>query len=286
MKTITIKLTKASNKTGPFTIKDNWGNIIALNVPKEALINGMGYSVEDDVTIITLESNGKCTSSKTKPIGIVSSAQLMLTTYTQTHTACLWKHLTFNKFNNYYGNIEPYIIEYPVDYQPLTEILQNIQIYDKVYKYFDDSTGVFNYSSKIEIDNEWFSHAVVYNNQQSTGVLKLVAKPLNNLHEYMKYPIYNNDSKSIIYTKSDNSYQFNTLFNIVKDKSIPLFTTSCESLSVDKIPNQTNLIYASLSFKKDQLRAKDCKIRMILSDKSDIHIVSQFIITSSMISYK
>ena len=108
----------------------------------------------------------------------------------------------------------------------------------------------------------------------------------NNLKEYLKYPVYNVDSKTIIYTKSDNFYQYNTFWGLVKDKSLPLFTKSCESLSIDKVVNQLNMDYGKRSFKKEPLRSKDLKVRHILDNKSDIHLVSQFIVTPSQISYK
>jgi hypothetical protein len=44
--------------------------------------------------------------------------------------------------------------------------------------------------------------------------------------------------------------------------------------------------YTTMSFKKDTFRAKDLKIRHILDNNSEIHIVSQFILGVSQISYK
>ena len=76
MKTITIKLTRASRNTGPFTIKDQFGNIIANDVPKDMLIGGIGYSVDDSVMFVTVTSTGKCASSKMKSVGVVTSVQL------------------------------------------------------------------------------------------------------------------------------------------------------------------------------------------------------------------
>jgi hypothetical protein len=72
----------------------------------------------------------------------------------------------------------------------------------------------------------------------------------------------------------------------VKDKSIPLFVRTCQSLSLDKEVNQINMDYGARSFKKDPLRAKELKIRHILDNVSDAHIVSQFIIAPAQISYK
>ena len=102
----------------------------------------------------------------------------------------------------------------------------------------------------------------------------------------MKYPMYNADSKTITYTKSDNFYQYNTFWSLVKNKQNPLFTRTCFSLSLDKVVNQDNMDYGKRSFKKEPLRAKDLRVRHILDDKSDIQLVSQFIITPSQISYK
>ena len=188
--------------------------------------------------------------------------------------------------DRYYGNVEPYIIEYPFAYQSYDEILQNVKDYSKVFNYLPIPDGVFNDNAQVQVDNQWFNKAVLYNGQQSTGILELVPKPINNLSQYLTYPIYNEFSKTITYTKSDNFYQYNTFWGLVKNKSLPLFRTSCESLSIDKLVNQVNMDYGKRSFKKEPLRAKDLKVRHILDNSSEAHIVSQFIIAPAMISYK
>lgn len=286
-KTIIIKLTSSGPSAGPFKLTDEFGNVIATDVSKPDLISGVSYSVGDDVTMVTLESTGKCNKKKTFPITTVTPNQLASGEYTQTKTACLWRHLKNPVIYNYfYGNIEPYIIEHPFAYQYQDEILQSVQDYTKVYKYFPDPDGISDDNRKIETDNVWFNKAVVYNGQQSSGILNLVPKPINNLKEYMKYPLYNVDSKTITFTKSDNFYQYNTFWSLVKDKQKPLFLRTCESLSLDKVVNQENMDYSSRSFKKEPLRAKELKVRHILDDRYDAHLVSQFIITPAQISYK
>ena len=286
-KAIVIKLTSSRPSVGPFTIKDEFGNIIATDVTKEELIQGVSYSVPDNVTMVTLESTGKCKTKKTFPIGVTNRVALAATEYTQTRTACLWRHLKNPVVYNYfYGNIEPYIIEYPFAYQYQDQILQSVQDYTKAYRYFPDPDGVSDDNRKIETDDAWFNKAVVYNGQQSSGILELVPKPINNLKEYMKYPVYKTDSKVITFTKSDNFYQYNTFWSLVKNKQEPLFIRTCESLSLDKIVNQANMDYGKRSFKKEPLRAKELKVRHILDSRSDVHLVSQFILTPSQISYK
>lgn len=286
-KTIIIKLTSSGPGMGPFTISDEFGNIMATDVSIAQLIDGVTFSVADNVTMVTLSSTGKCNTNKTFPITVTNPVAIAASEYTQKRTACLWRHLKNPVIYNYfYGNIEPYIIEYPFAYQYQDEILQSVQDYTKAYRYFPDPDGVSDDNRKIETDNAWFNKAVLYNGQQSTGVLELVPKPINNLKDYLKYPLYNTDSKTITFTKSDNFYQYNTFWSLVKNKQEPLFVRTCESLSLDKVVNQANMDYGKRSFKKEPLRAKDLKVRHILDNKSDVHLVSQFIFTPAQISYK
>lgn len=286
-KVITIRLTKAGVRTGPFKISDNYGNVLGTNIPRSQVISGITYSVSDDVTVIIIESTGKCKTRLQMSIEELCITDIAAIKFVPTNTASLWRHLSNTMiYNTFYGNTEPYIIEYPFAYQYFDEILQNVKDYTKVYRYLPIPDGVFNDNAKIETNTVYFNKAILYNGQQSTGMLELAPKPINNLKEYMKYPVYNVDSKTITFTKSDNFYQYNTFWSLVKDKSIPLFVTGCESLSIDKVVNQPNMDYGKRSFKKEPLRAKDLKVRHILDDRSDAHLISQFIITPAQISYK
>jgi len=288
-KTVVIRITKSGSRLGVFSLFDDRGNTLAIDVSKENLIDGYTVSVDDRVQVIVVKSVGLscCGSVWNIPIGEITVPALAAIQYEEVNTASIWVHLKNPEiYNTFYGCINPYIIEYPFAYQYFDEILQNVKDYTKAYKYLPSDFGVFDDSRKIETDNNYFNKAVLYNGQQSSGILELVVKPQNNLKEYLKYPIYNADSKTITFTKSDNFYQYNTFWSLVKNKSIPLFITSCESMSIDKIVNQSNMDYGKRSFKKEPLRAKELKVRHILDNKSDAHLVSQFIFTPAQISYK
>jgi hypothetical protein len=285
-KTITIKLIKTGPKSGPFTLKDVWGNVIASGVTVDQVSSGISYVVNDDINLITISSEGNCAYQKTFPVTTITEAEYQNATVNTVYTGCVWRHIfDHDIYNNFYGNTEPYIIEYPFAYQYQDEIVQFVKDYSKVYKYTVDPYGISNDVSKVELDNAWFNKAVLYNGQQSSGVLVLVPKPINNLKSYLQYPIFNIDSKTITYTKADNFYNYNTFWSIVKDKSQPLFIRTCQSLSLDKEVNQINMDYGTRSFNKSPLRAKELRIRHTLDNRSDIHIVSQFILSPSQISY-
>lgn len=288
-KVIIIKLKKIGNNISRLSITDSLGNILSPEINKSNLISGVSYTVDDNVYFITLTALDKyCYGKQFKVVlSQINPLELAVIDTTIANTGSLWKHLIDTTiYNTYYGTIYPYTIEYPFAYNYQDEILQNVQEYAKVYKYLPSISGVFDSNRKIQTDTEYFNKAVVYNDQQSSGILELVNKPQNNLKEYSSYPKYNSDSKTVTFTKSDNFYQFNTFWNVVKDKTIPLFVNSCESLSIDKEVNQDNMDYSSRSFRKETIRAKDVKVRLTLDNSSNTHIVSTFVIAPAQLSYK
>ena len=284
-KNIIIRLKKAGNRTSVFSIYDSIGNILTPSVTKNQLISGIAFTVEDSVVFITIKSIGiNCCSKELRvPITTITRPELAAMEFTPSNTSSTWTHLTTsNLYNNFYGCKSSYVIEYPFAYQYQDELIQNVKDYTKSYIFLTNS--IFNITNKIQT-NEYFNKAIVYNDQQSSGILNLFSKPLNNLRAYNLYPKYNTDSKDITFTKSDNFYQYNTFWALEKDKQIPLFLQSCVSLSIDKEVNQENMDYSSRSFRKAPIRAKDVKIRHILDNRSDLLLVTQFVINQSQISF-
>lgn len=287
MKIITIKLSKLGNRLSEFSIQDSIGNLLIPTISRSNLLNGVSLSVEDEVRFIIINSIGKNCCNKQLKVRIteITNPELAFFKTEITNTSTLWKHPNNNiNFNSYYGCISPYIIEYPFAYQYQDEILQNVQDYSKTFIY-TNTPYILDNTRKIQTA-DYFNKAIIYNDQQSSGILELNPKPINNMKEYISYPKYNNSSKSIIFTKSDNFYQYNTFWSIVKNPLIPLFTQSCESLSIDKEVNQSNMDYTSRVYKKSTIRAKDVKVRNILDNRSDLNIISQFVVQQSQISYK
>lgn len=192
----------------------------------------------------------------------------------------IWKHDTsFTLYNNFYGILEPYVIEYPYSYKYLDEILQSVQDYSKVLQYD-------NWQSYIETDDFYFNKCIIYSNQQCSGVLELDERPKNNLFLQKSYPKYNLESKTILYTKSDSFYQFNTFWDLIKDHKKPIWLPSCESLSVFKELNQANMSYGKRSFNKAPIRSKDLKIRLINDKYDEVKFISQFTVTQTQKSFK
>jgi hypothetical protein len=287
LKTISIKLTSSGDNQGPFDILTIQDVILRADVTKEELIEGISLEVGETTTSVKIKSTGSCEFEIVVVLEDITNEEWVDASYVENGTGCLWSHLTNqSRYNYYYGHIEPYIIEYPFSYKYQDEILQNVKDYTKAYRYYQSDTEQFDANRRVQVDNEWFNKAVLFNGQQSTGILELVPKPENNLSTYGNYPIFNEDSKTILYTKSDNFYQYNTFWALQISSSIPLFNTPCTSKSLDKVVNQENMNYGPSTYKKSPLRAKDLKVRHILDNRSTVHLVSQFITTPAQISYK
>lgn len=284
---LTIKLKKTNRRSKLFNIYNDANILILKNIKKEELITGITIDVKDNTKTITIESIGECYIKKSFSVKDFTLNDYATFKYIECKNAATYKHLTNVKlYNSYYNQIEPYIIEYTSSYKIQDELLQNVIDYSKVFTYLKNDSNLFDNNLKIQVDNKWFNKAIIYNSQQSSGLLELVQKPANNMAIQFQYPKYNINSKTILYTKSDNLYNYNTFWALQKDSQQPLFLNSCQSLSIDKIINEFNMDYGMRSFKKAPFRAKDVKIRHILDNTSDIQIVSQFLLTNTQISYK
>jgi hypothetical protein len=194
--------------------------------------------------------------------------------------AKLWRHNTnLIEYNKYYDLTQPYIIEYPFSYKINTEVVQSIKDYSKIIRQIDSQ-------SFVETDDIYFNKCIVYNDQQSTGMRNLVRKIPGNMPQALQYPKYNTDSIDILWTKSDNCYNFNGIWDVTNLQNLPLFVRSCVALSYDKIVNQNNMVYKNQPFRKPSIRAKDSKVRLILDNRSDVRVVSEFIIQETQTSIK
>lgn len=195
----------------------------------------------------------------------------------------VWIHnLVHTSYQRFYGKMEPYVLEYPFAFKAQDEILQNVKDYTTILEYY-------NQNDFYEInDNVYFNKAILYNNQQCSGVLNLYPKPKGRMHEYFKYPILKSDSKDIIFTKSDNYFNYNTFWDVVKNPNNhhPLWVESTKNKSYDKDLNNSRFDYSTRSHQKTRLRAKDLKVRHINDYHDRYKFISKFMLARTQVSFK
>jgi hypothetical protein len=195
----------------------------------------------------------------------------------------VWIHnLVHTSYQRFYGKLEPYVLEYPFTFKTQDEILQNVKDHTTIREYYNEH-------DHYEInDNVFFNKAILSNGQQTSGILKLYPKPKGQMNQYFNYPKYNADSKEIVYTKSDNFFNYNTFWDVVKNPNnhYPIWVDSCESRSIDKELNNSVLDYSNRSFQKTKLRAKDLRVRHINDMFDRYKFISKFVFAATQTSFK
>lgn len=191
----------------------------------------------------------------------------------------LWNHNQALTFCNFYNEQEDYTLEYPLNFLPNEEIIGS----------FTDATTVLEYESEdvyYEVeDGVYFNEAVVYTDQQCSGTLLLDPKPRGNLYALRQYPKYNIDSKSIIVTKSGESFSFNTFWDIVQQPNKPFYSRPCNESSLDKIFDR-NLDYSKRTFNKSRIRSKEARVRLTYNKSGRYKLISKFLVTQTQKSIK
>lgn len=193
----------------------------------------------------------------------------------------LWNHdLDFKEYTIFYDKEYPYTIEYPFAYKYEDEILQTVKEYTIARKY-TSYTDFYEPTESI-----FYNKSILYNNEETSGLLNLVPSPKNSLSEKYNYPKYNIDSKDVLVSRSDNFYSYNTFWNVVKSNDTPFFTRTCSFVKSEKELINNNLDYTTKSNRKGKIRGKNLRIRHILDDKHDVKLISKFINAETTKSFK
>jgi hypothetical protein len=90
--------------------------------------------------------------------------------------------------------------------------LRSIEYQLEVYKYADNC-----YDRYQEL-NFNFDEAVIYNTEQTSGLLKLNLSPRNDVAGLLQYPIINPTNIEILYSKIEQKYRFNQFWDITRER--------------------------------------------------------------------
>lgn len=165
----------------------------------------------------------------------------------------IWKHSDVcDKYCNYYGIDYPFEVEYFEDTILDVDVLQSIEYQLEVYKYAD------NCYDKYLFLNENFDEVVVYNNEQISGLLRLINTPFNDPWAIVNYPIYNLSSIDILFSKVEQKYRINQFSDMTDDRGE--FTNARRMLWITdasgykKTLNPVNLNYNKSPFQRKPFR--------------------------------
>jgi hypothetical protein len=152
-----------------------------------------------------------------KPEIGISSIKGFMTTKTATDKkGGIWVHTinTTNKFCNFYGVDYPFEIDYVSQTGQAVTTTRSIEYLLECYVY--DQFGI----DKYEVIDFNFDNAVVYNNEQVSGNLRLNLSPKNNAPVIVNYPQINTVSSiiEILFSKEEQKYRFNQFWDVTRDR--------------------------------------------------------------------
>lgn len=166
----------------------------------------------------------------------------------------LWSHLPFlSSYQVFYGKKYPFTIDYVIPTSLSNSILECIEYYLDVRKYYNK----YNFVNRVGVG---FNKAIIYNDHQNTGLLNLIVQDINDIRQNIFFPQHNINSVDILQTEINNKYSFNYLYNVIKDEraGMPIFIS--DNSNITKVLDDRLLDYRYIH--KDRLRGDYFRVRL------------------------
>jgi len=188
-------------------------------------------------------------------------------------TAGIWNHLLGSNqtFQVFYGSRYSWIIE--------TVAKTNYQ--SKLYEDFSYRLNVRRYVNEYDYHyfDENFDKMVLYNDRESSGLLRLVTQEPNSLKQLIDFPKFTSTGIDIIATNQDYTWSVNYFFdNLKENHTQPIWTNALNN--VDKTLNNEAFNY-NPSF-KNHLRGQYLLIRLEQSKESRLKFIFEHFISDSL----
>lgn len=186
------------------------------------------------------------------------------------NNSTLWSHLVTNKsYQVFYGKIEPFIVEFMNKASIQNSFVTSVEYGLDVIRYHNEYDNFYN-------QNIGFNKAIVYNNNQISGLLELVNTNPDDLSQIGTYPIIKPNSTEILTSNSENIWRFNDFFDLSKSEknNLPLFLNTCSN--DNKIINSKAINYFKPEFEKGRIRARQSKVRLINDKYSNYKFIFLF----------
>jgi len=206
-------------------------------------------------------------------------------TITNTSTgASTWNHnLNALTYQTYYNKLYPYILEYSANSMPKTSmvnsvtLIQDIQEYFSNYEFYSLSTG-----NNENLAN--FTKAIIYNKEQSSGVVSLISEIYGNKAQKIAYPKMTGTGIETLIGRRENVYSFNGFWSIASQGSgQPIWSTKWADIQnqypIDKVPSTKAVRPVSVSYQKQKIKSDFCKVRLIQDQYNRYKFINHIQIT-------
>jgi hypothetical protein len=186
----------------------------------------------------------------------LSSIKGFATTQTTGVSSSIWKHGNYtNSFCNFYAVDYPFTIDYVSSTGQTVNTTRSVEYLLESYVY--DTDGI----DRFQILDYNFDEAIIYNTEQTSGLLRLNPTPKNNAPLLVNYPIVNPSNIDILYSKEEQKIRFNQFWDITNNRGEffagvlvqqPIWNTELNGYI--RVLNPANLNYAKPAFERKKFR--------------------------------
>ena len=183
-----------------------------------------------------------------------------------------WRHnVRCDSFANFYGTDYPWEVELVSNTGQMVNTVRSMEYQLENYVYKGDMGYACNDDRWEDLDFN-FDQAIIYNNEQVSGLLQLTPTPYNNPILELSYPIINLNNINILCSKVEQKYRFNQFYDITNDRGE--FTNAEQAIwdtqpnGYIKVLNTINLNYnkAPLQHKKFRHYYNNVILRRVKSE--------------------
>ena len=171
----------------------------------------------------------------------------------------LWRHnVRCDSFANFYGVNYPWEIDMISNTGQQVNTIRSFEYQLETYVYKGDPQYNMCGGDKWEDLDFNFDASIVYNNDQVSGLLKLIPQPFNSPWENLNYPIIGGNNIDILVSKVEHKFRFNQFWDITNDRGEftnaeqPIFSTSCNGYV--RPLNTINLNYSKEATQRKKFR--------------------------------
>lgn len=186
----------------------------------------------------------------------IPSAKGFLTSKIIGNESSIWRHANFTKsFCKFYGVNYPWEIDYVSSTGQAVNTTRSVEYLLESYVY--DRDGI----DRFQVLDYNFDEAVVYNTEQTSGLLRLNSTPKNNAPVILQFPKVNLSNIDILYSKEEQKIRFNQFWDITNDRGEffsgvlvqqPIWNTELNGYI--RTLNPANLNYAKPAFERKKFR--------------------------------
>jgi hypothetical protein len=160
----------------------------------------------------------------------------------------IWRHnVRCDLFANYYSVSYPWEIELISNTGQAVNTIRSIEYQLESYVYKGEAEYNMCGGDKWEDLNYNFDRAIIYNNEQVSGLLNIEMTPYNDPWNELNYPIIQPNSMTVLSSKVEQKFRINQFWDITNDRGEfsnaqqAVFDTECNGYI--RPLNQTNLNY-------------------------------------------